>query len=89
MNVMFQTMRISIEKNRIPFLVYLVGVFLFGILQGPLRGALGDWLAFVVAISYLLLLRLIGFALVKLVEGRHRRSISEHNFQVENRNKRK
>ena len=82
-DVMFQVMRFSIDKSRIPFIVYLVGVFVLSTVQGPLRRALGDWLAFAVVIAYLFLLRFIGSSLVLLVERRQRKSIIEHNLQVE------
>jgi hypothetical protein len=74
-------------KNRLPFFVYLVGMFPLGYWQDSVRALLGDWLAFVAVIGYLLILRLVGWSLVRLVDLRHKRSIIEHNRLVEERKK--
>lgn len=74
-------------KSRLPFYVYLLGLLPLGYWQGTVRALLGDWLAFAVCIAYLLLLRLIGWSLVRFVEYSHKRSIREHNRLVEERKK--
>ena len=60
-------------------------MFPLGYWQDAVRAQLGDWLSFVVAIGYLLTLRLIGWALVQFVDFRHKKSIVEHNRSVEER----
>lgn len=60
-------------------------MFPLGYWQDAVRAQLGDWLSFVVAIGYLLTLRLIGWALVQFVDFRHKKSIIEHNRSVEER----
>ena len=74
-------------KNRLPFLIYLVGMFPLGYWQNSVRALLGDGLAFIVCLAYLLMLRLIGWSLVRLVDFNHKRSILEHNRSVEDRKK--
>ncbi len=72
-------------KNRLPFFVYSLGLFPLVYWQDSVRALLGDWLAFVVVIGYLLVLRLIGWALVQFVDFRRKKSIIEHNRSVEER----
>ena len=51
-------------RRRIEFAVYIVGIALLGLFQGPMRSAIGsDAWAFIVAIGYLLCLRALGWAL--------------------------
>ena len=83
---MFQFAQFSYRmKNRLPFVVYFLGMFPLGYWQDAVRTLLGDWLAFVAVIGYLLMLRLIGWALVRLVDFRHKETIIEHNRLVEER----
>jgi hypothetical protein len=72
-------------KNRLPFFVYFLGMFPLGYWQDSVRVLLGDGMAFVVVIGYLLALRLIGWALVQFADFRHKKSIIEHNRSVEER----
>lgn len=76
-------------KNRLPFFVYLAGMFPLGYWQDSLRSLLGDWLALLSVIAYLLMLRLIGALLVRLVDFRHRLAVAEHNRLVEERRNQK
>lgn len=74
-------------KNRLPVLVYLVGMLPLGYWQQPLRDWLGDWRAFAVVIVYLLFLRLLGSALVKIWEYKQARDTRMHNLAIETRKK--
>lgn len=74
-------------RKHLSFLVYFAGMFPLGYWQNSLRASLGDWLAFVALIGYLLALRLLGFLLVRWSEIRHKKSIIAHNLLVENRRK--
>ena len=76
-------------KNRLPFWIYLVGMFHLGYWQAPVRAMLGDWLSFAVAVAYLLVLRLLGFWAVGWLELRQKRIIADHNLSVEIRKQRK
>ena len=76
-------------KRLLPFFVYLLGMFPLGYWQDSVQAQLGGWLAFVVLIGYLLTLRLIGWALVRFVDFRHLKSITEHNRLVEDRKMKK
>lgn len=49
----------------IEFIVYLVGVAALGLFQGQLRSALGDAVSFGLVIVYLLVLRGLGWVLVR------------------------
>ena len=52
------------RTSRAEFLVYLVGVSVLGLSQAHVRAAVGsDLLSFLLAIAYLLVLRVIGWGL--------------------------
>jgi len=69
-------------KRHLPFLVYLVGMLPLAYFQGSIRAMLGDPLAFVAAIGYLVALRLLGIAAVRIFEQREQISIDRHNAAV-------
>lgn len=46
-------------KEKIKTIIYLIGVVIFGLAYYPLKEALSSWLFVVVAISYLLIIRLL------------------------------
>lgn len=82
--VMFQFSQSSQQmKSRLPFFVYFLGMFPLGYWQDSVRALLGNWLAFIAVIGYLLTLRLIGWEVVQLVDFRHKKSIIEYNCLVE------
>lgn len=72
-------------KKRLPVLVYLVGMLPLGYWQHLVRAWLGDWQALAAVVVYLLLLRLLGSALVRLWEYKQARNIRMHNLAVEAR----
>lgn len=74
-------------NSRLPYFVYFLGMFPLGYWQDSVRALLGNSLAFVAVIGYLLMLRLIGWGLVKLMDFKHKKSIIEHNCLVEERQK--
>ena len=77
-------------KRQVPVLVYLIGMFPLGMWQGALRLAWGDLPALVAIIAYLLLLRLLGFLLVRFIDFRSQQAVVAHNKAVEiSRQKRK
>lgn len=56
-----------------PFIVYLVGVALLGLLYEPVKAALGgQWLFVGCVFAYLLALRLLGNLIAKAKPGRAR-----------------
>lgn len=58
-------------RDRIEFFVYLIGVMLFGLFYAPFKTYFGGGVWFAVAgITYLLMLRAIGFTLKKALSGR-------------------
>lgn len=64
-------------------LVYLIGMFPLGMWQGSLRSAWGDLSAFVAVITYLLLLRLLGFLIVRFIDFRCQQVLVAHNQKVD------
>jgi hypothetical protein len=75
--------------KRLPFWIYLLGVFPLAYWQAAVRASLGDWLSFAVVVGYLLALRLLGYWAVRLLELRRKSVISEHNLLVERGGQRK
>jgi hypothetical protein len=75
--------------NRLPFLIYLVGVFPLAYWQAPVRAALGDWLSFALVVAYLLDLRLLGFWAVRWQELRQKKIITGHNLSVDSKKQQK
>ncbi len=59
-------------KKNIKFIIYLFGVAILGVAYYPLGGALSTWLFIVVAIGYLLILRLLAEDIHKRVSGKVR-----------------
>lgn len=72
-------------KSRLPFWIYLVGMFPLGYWQQAVRSELGDWLSFAVVVGYLLVLRLLGIWAVRWLEFRQKRIIAKHNLLVDSR----
>lgn len=71
-----------LHKKRLPFLVYFVGMVPLGYFQHSVRMSLGDILAFVVAAGYLVALRLLGLAVVRILDWREKVAIDRHNAAV-------
>lgn len=75
--------------KRLPFWIYLVGVFPLAYWQSAVRASLGDGLSFALVVGYFLFLRLLGYWAVRLLELRRKMVISEHNLLVERGRQRK
>ena len=75
--------------KRLPFWIYLAGIFPLAYWQQPVRVMLGDWLSFALVVGYLLVLRLLGLLAVRWLELRQKREIAEHNLSVETRKRQK
>jgi len=76
-------------RKRLPFWIYLAGVFPLDYWQDSVRGLLGDWISIAAVIGYLLFLRLLGFWGVQLLELRQRRMIAAHNRSVTSKKQQK
>jgi hypothetical protein len=76
-------------KRHVPMLVYLIGIFPLGMWQGSLRLAWGDLPVFVAVIAYLLLLRYLGFFLVRFIDFRSQQAVVAHNQAVDNSKQRR
>ena len=57
-------------KENIKTIIYLIGVVLFGLAYYPFKEALSAWLFVVVAISYLLIIRLLAEYIHKQITGK-------------------
>jgi len=56
----------KLAPRQIEFVVYLVGLLVLGFVQAQVRRALGDVLSLVCVIAYLIAVRGLGVALVKV-----------------------
>lgn len=57
-------------KENIKTIIYLLGVVIFGLAYYPIKEALPAWLFIVVAISYLLIIRLLAEYTHKRITGK-------------------
>jgi len=77
------------SRRRLPFWIYLAGIFPLAYWQDSVRALLGDWLSFAAVIGYLLFPRLLGFWGVRLLELRQKRMIAAHNHLIDSKKQRK
>jgi hypothetical protein len=70
-------------KGHAHMLVYFIGMFPLGMWQGSLRSAWGDLPAFVVVVTYLLFLRLLGFLIVRFIELKSRQALMAQSHAVD------
>jgi len=71
-----------LQKNHLPFLIYLIGIALLGYFQYEVRTFLGDLLSLAAIAGYLISLRLLGIAAVRTVEWRESVAMARHNAAV-------
>jgi hypothetical protein len=63
--------------------VYIAGMIPLVVWKDSVRSALGDWQSLLAVVAYLLVVRLLGLLVVRIVDWSHMKSIQKHNHSVE------